>query len=40
MMPRRQTPTWTHPILTQQSEQRARNFQNRIADAITGSPAR
>jgi uncharacterized membrane protein len=32
---RRETPTWTHPILTQQAEQRARKVQNRMADAIT-----
>lgn len=35
MAPRRSTPTWTHPILTQQAEERARKRQNRIADAIT-----
>ena len=26
---------WTHPILTQQAEERARSVQNRIADAVT-----
>lgn len=35
MAPRRDTPTWTHPVLTQQAEERARRLQNRIADAIT-----
>jgi uncharacterized membrane protein len=34
MAPRRETP-WTHPILTQQDEERARKVQNRIADAVT-----
>jgi uncharacterized membrane protein len=34
MSPRR-TPTWTHPVLTQQAEERAKSVQNRIADAIT-----
>jgi uncharacterized membrane protein len=35
MAPRREAPTWTHPILTQQAEERAKKLQNRIADAIT-----
>jgi uncharacterized membrane protein len=35
MVPRRDTPTWTHPVLTQQAEERAKKVQNRIADAIT-----
>jgi uncharacterized membrane protein len=35
MAPRRATPTWTHPVLTQQAEERAKNVQNRIADAVT-----
>lgn len=35
MAPRRETPAWTHPILTQQAEERAKKLQNRIADAIT-----
>jgi uncharacterized membrane protein len=26
---------WTHPILTQQAEERAKSVQNRIADAVT-----
>jgi uncharacterized membrane protein len=34
MAPRRDTP-WTHPVLTRQAEERARNAQDRIADAIT-----
>jgi uncharacterized membrane protein len=34
MAPRRET-RWTHPVLTQQAEERARNAQDRIADAIT-----
>ncbi|MCD6022762.1 MAG: putative rane protein [Actinomycetia bacterium] len=34
MAPRRETP-WTHPILTQQAEERAKNVQDRIADAVT-----
>jgi uncharacterized membrane protein len=34
MAPRRETPL-THPILTQQDEERARKVQNRIADAVT-----
>jgi hypothetical protein len=35
MVPRRDTLTWTHPVLTQQAEERAKKVQNRIADAIT-----
>jgi uncharacterized membrane protein len=35
MSPRRATPTWTHPILTQQAEERAKSVQNRIADGVT-----
>jgi uncharacterized membrane protein len=35
MAPRRETPAWTHPILTQQAEERAKKLQNRLADAIT-----
>jgi uncharacterized membrane protein len=34
MPTRRETP-WTHPVLTQQAEERAKSVQNRIADAIT-----
>ena len=34
MAQRRET-VWTHPILTQQAEERARSVQNRIADAVT-----
>jgi uncharacterized membrane protein len=34
MAPRHETP-WTHPILTQSAEQRAKKLQNRIADAVT-----
>jgi uncharacterized membrane protein len=34
MAPRRETP-WTHPVLTQQAEERARKLQDRIADAVT-----
>jgi uncharacterized membrane protein len=34
MAPRPET-LWTHPILTQQAEERAKSVQNRIADAIT-----
>jgi uncharacterized membrane protein len=34
MAPRRETP-WTHPVLTQQAEERAKNVQDRIADAVT-----
>ena len=34
MSSRRGNP-WTHPILTQQAEERAKSVQNRIADAIT-----
>jgi uncharacterized membrane protein len=28
-------PTWTHPVLVRQAEERAGNLQDRIADAIT-----
>jgi uncharacterized membrane protein len=28
-------PTWTHPVLVRQTEERAGNLQDRIADAIT-----
>ena len=35
MSPRRATPRWTHPVLTQQAEERASNVQDRIADAVT-----
>ena len=34
MAPRRETP-WTHPVLTQSADERAKRLQNRIADAIT-----
>jgi len=34
MTPRRDT-TWTHPVLAEQAEERARKVQNRIADTIT-----
>jgi uncharacterized membrane protein len=34
-MPTRSATAWTHPILTQQAEERAKSAQNRIADAIT-----
>jgi uncharacterized membrane protein len=34
MATRRETP-WTHPVLTQQAEERAKKLQDRIADAIT-----
>ena len=34
MASRRETP-WTHPVLTQQAEERAKSVQDRIADAIT-----
>ena len=34
MSPRREI-RWTHPVLTQQAEERARNVQDRIADAVT-----
>jgi uncharacterized membrane protein len=34
MTPRR-AQQWTHPILTQTAEERAKKLQNRIADAIT-----
>jgi uncharacterized membrane protein len=35
MRGRRKT-TWTHPVLVQHEEERSRNRQDRIADAITG----
>jgi uncharacterized membrane protein len=34
MAPRRETP-WTHPILAQSADERAKKLQNRIADAVT-----
>jgi uncharacterized membrane protein len=34
MSPRRETP-WTHPILRESAEERAKKLQNRIADAVT-----
>jgi uncharacterized membrane protein len=34
MRGRRKT-TWTHPVLVQHQEERSRNLQDRIADAIT-----
>ena len=34
-MAQRRENVWTHPILTQQAEERARSVQNRIADAVT-----
>jgi len=34
MAPRSET-SWTHPVLTQQAEERARSMQDRIADAVT-----
>src|SRR5512132_3080478 len=34
-MRRRRQPTWTHPGLVQHQEERSRNLQDRIADAIT-----
>ena len=34
MATRRET-LWTHPVLTQQAEERAKSVQNRIADAVT-----
>jgi uncharacterized membrane protein len=34
MSPRREI-RWTHPVLTQQAEERARDVQDRIADAVT-----
>jgi uncharacterized membrane protein len=34
-MVRRRGSDWTHPVLVQQEEERARNLQDRIADAIT-----
>ncbi|HJQ73071.1 MAG TPA: DUF1003 domain-containing protein [Actinomycetota bacterium] len=34
MAPRRETP-WTHPILRESAEEREKNLQNRIADAVT-----
>jgi uncharacterized membrane protein len=34
MAPRREI-SWTHPVLTQQAEERSRSVQDRIADAVT-----
>ena len=34
-MLRRRATTWTHPVLARQAEERSRNRQDRIADAIT-----
>ena len=34
MAPRRETP-WTHPILRESAEEREKNLQNRVADAVT-----
>jgi uncharacterized membrane protein len=34
-MERGRDPTWTHPVLIRQAEERAGNLQDRIADAIT-----
>lgn len=34
-MDRRSDDAWTHPVLARQAEERARNLQSRIADAIT-----
>ena len=34
-MGRRRGPRWTHPVLVQHAEERSRNPQDRIADAIT-----
>jgi uncharacterized membrane protein len=34
-MRRRRRPTWTHPVLVRHQEERSRNPQDRIADAIT-----
>jgi uncharacterized membrane protein len=34
-MERGRDPTWTHPVLVRQAEERAGNLQDRIADAIT-----
>ena len=34
-MAQRRENVWTHPILTQQAQQRAKSVQNRIADAVT-----
>jgi uncharacterized membrane protein len=34
-MPRRRGPTWTHPVLVKHAEERSRNRQDRVADAIT-----
>jgi uncharacterized membrane protein len=34
-MRRRRDSTWTHPVLVRHAEERARNRQDRIADAIT-----
>jgi uncharacterized membrane protein len=35
-MRQRRRSTWTHPVLVQREEDRSRNLQDRIADAITG----
>ena len=35
-MRRRRGTTWTHPVLRRHQEERSRNRQDRIADAITG----
>ncbi len=35
-MRRRRSTTWTHPVLRRHQEERSRNRQDRIADAITG----
>jgi uncharacterized membrane protein len=34
-MRRRRDTAWTHPVLVQHEEERSRNLQHRIADAIT-----
>jgi uncharacterized membrane protein len=34
-MTRRRDSTWTHPVLVRHAEERSRNRQDRIADAIT-----
>jgi uncharacterized membrane protein len=34
-MGRRRESTWTHPVLVRETEERSRNRQDRIADAIT-----
>jgi uncharacterized membrane protein len=34
-MPLRRRSTWTHPVLVQHAEERSRNPQDRVADAIT-----